>query len=151
MLGVVAASGTEKLNRYALPFHRYRVDAGCSFAFTVARDSWHEPNPKQPPLRVIEKVGSLYDMSICTSPAYEATSVKVGRGPGRTREQLARYEKMRQQLDDIRRSPYLKGQKPEKRADTLQIGRRISPPAFASKLPGMLRRGCSHTLELNHE
>ena len=71
----------------------------------------------------------------------------MGRGPGPTREQLARAEKMRQQLADLRRSPYLKGHKPEKRAASLQVGRQISPPAFASKLPGMLGRGCGHTLE----
>ncbi len=47
--------------------------AGCSFAFTVARDGdeWNRNGSR----RLIREIGSLYDVAICGQPAYEATSV----------------------------------------------------------------------------
>ncbi len=90
--------------------------------------------------RLIEVVGALFDVSVCTSPQYTQTSVEVGRGAGPTPEQLARVEKTMRALDK------LSGKKPEKRAAGFPVGRRISPPAYAAKLPGMVRRGCDHPL-----
>lgn len=44
-----------------------------SFAFTIAKDTWSEDRT----LRTIERVGTLYDVSPTTYPAYSATSVKA--------------------------------------------------------------------------
>lgn len=49
--------------------------AGCSFAFSVAEggDQWSEDYST----RTIRKVSGLYDVAICTTPAYPETSVAV--------------------------------------------------------------------------
>jgi HK97 family phage prohead protease len=49
--------------------------AGCSFAFTVADggDEWSSEGE----LRTIRKVSGLFDVAICTTPAYPSTEVAV--------------------------------------------------------------------------
>lgn len=46
---------------------------GCSFAFRAIKDEWDESDPDHP-LRTLKKV-RLYDVAICTYPAYADTSV----------------------------------------------------------------------------
>ena len=51
----------------------------CSFAFTVAEDSWVKRNDGTV-LRTIEKIDKLYDISVVWQPAYEDTIVVNKRG-----------------------------------------------------------------------
>lgn len=53
---------------------------GMSFSFTVADDgdTWHEPTKKGGlPMRVIHRIERLYEVTICTFPAYEETTVDL--------------------------------------------------------------------------
>lgn len=53
---------------------------GMSFAFTVDDDgdTWHEPAERSGlPVRVIHRIARLYEVTICTFPAYEATTVDL--------------------------------------------------------------------------
>lgn len=44
-----------------------------SFAFTALRQSWDDS--QEPPLRTIEEVKNLYDVSVVTDPAYDGTDI----------------------------------------------------------------------------
>lgn len=66
---------------------------GCSFAFTVAGDSWSEGRGSKPH-RTINQVGELFEVSVVTFPAYKEASVR-----GRVRRLRARAEEAREQLD----------------------------------------------------
>lgn len=48
----------------------------CSFAFTVEADEWERGKNGAPDVRTLKRV-RLYDVSIVTYPAYEATSVSA--------------------------------------------------------------------------
>lgn len=48
---------------------------GTSFGFTVDRDRWSKKDGKA--VRTIEKVGKLFEVSIVSMPAYEATEVAL--------------------------------------------------------------------------
>lgn len=50
---------------------------GMSFAFVIARDSWHEQEGTRVLLRVIEDVEELFDVSVVTYPAYPQTTVSL--------------------------------------------------------------------------
>lgn len=54
---------------------------GCSFAFTVAKESWTygltDENGTEYDLRTIEKVGKVYDVGPVAWPAYEDTMVEA--------------------------------------------------------------------------
>lgn len=118
---------------------------GMSFRFGIAKESWYEPDAKRGkesgrPLRVIEAVSALYDISACTFPAYDAPTVTVGRGEARplrpeVLELMDRLARLRTDAGNLA-SP-----KPRK------LGRRILPPDFAKKLPSVVRRGCVHVLK----
>jgi len=52
--------------------------SGCSFSFTVARDSWSMPKKHGDyDLRIIEEIGELYDVGPVTYPCYEQTSCGI--------------------------------------------------------------------------
>ncbi len=114
---------------------------GCSFKFTVGRESWHEPDPNKPPLRVVEMVGGLFDVSVCTSPP-ETTSVTVGRGPAPHLEQwpTRRFNPLTTLHCKLTGKPP-RSEPPRSRLD----GGSAHPPT-PSKLPGLARRGCDHPL-----
>ena len=48
--------------------------SGMSFMFTVDEDSWDDLESDHP-VRTIRKVGKVFEVSDCTFPAYEATSI----------------------------------------------------------------------------
>ena len=48
--------------------------SGMSFMFTVDEDSWDDLESDHP-VRTIRKVGKVFEVSACTFPAYEATSI----------------------------------------------------------------------------
>lgn len=51
---------------------------GNSFAFTVAEETWIEEDEKRDkPHRIIQRVGTLYDVGPVTFPAYEETVVSA--------------------------------------------------------------------------
>ncbi|MGO4637234.1 HK97 family phage prohead protease [Mesorhizobium sp. 2RAF45] len=47
--------------------------SGCSFGFTVLRETWDEGLDDQLPLRTIEEA-VLWEVSLCSIPAYQGTS-----------------------------------------------------------------------------
>jgi len=49
--------------------------AGASFSFVAETDSWHEGD--KGPVRVIELIAELWDVSVCGWPQYEATSAWI--------------------------------------------------------------------------
>lgn len=66
---------------------------GNSFAFTVAEDRW-EPRDNAPPLRIIERVGELFDVGPVVYPAYSNTVVSaraIDRAQQNMPEDLAEY------------------------------------------------------------
>ena len=48
--------------------------SGMSFMFTVDEDSWDDLESDHP-VRTIRKVGKVFEVSACTFPAYEVTSI----------------------------------------------------------------------------
>ncbi|RWK19811.1 MAG: HK97 family phage prohead protease [Mesorhizobium sp.] len=51
---------------------------GCSFGFTVMRETWDEGDDTQLPLRTIEEA-VLWEVSLCPDPAYSETSAVLSR------------------------------------------------------------------------
>lgn len=71
----------------------------CSFGFELEDEEWREEGK----LRVIKKV-KLFDVSICTFPAYEATSVGIASRSENERNALqAERRELWQRLNKIRR------------------------------------------------
>lgn len=52
-----------------------------SFMFVVASDEWQDID-EESPLRIIKEIRTVYEISVVTFPAYEATSVQVASGEG---------------------------------------------------------------------
>lgn len=50
--------------------------SGMSFMFTVDADRWEDLETDHPK-RFIERIGKIFEISICTFPAYEGTSVQA--------------------------------------------------------------------------
>lgn len=50
--------------------------SGMSFMFTVDADRWEDIESDHPK-RFIERIGKIFEISICTFPAYEGTSVQA--------------------------------------------------------------------------
>ena len=48
--------------------------SGMSFMFTVDKDAWEDLESEHPTRRV-QSIGRLFEVSACTFPAYEATSI----------------------------------------------------------------------------
>ena len=52
--------------------------SGCSFSFTVLKDSWQMPKKYGDfDLRIIEEIGDLYDVGPVTYPCYEGTNCGI--------------------------------------------------------------------------
>jgi len=52
--------------------------SGCSFSFTVTKDSWQMPKKYGDfDLRIIEEIGDLYDVGPVTYPCYEGTNCGI--------------------------------------------------------------------------
>lgn len=49
---------------------------GMSFMFTVDRDVWDDPESDHP-TRTIEKLGKVFEVSVVTFPAYQATTISA--------------------------------------------------------------------------
>lgn len=64
--------------------------AGGSFSFVAAKDAWHESD--KGPVRVIEEVAELWDVSVCGWPQYEATSAWIWNNTRSMATQLKRHE-----------------------------------------------------------
>lgn len=62
---------------------------GNSFSFTVAEETWVEPEGRDDegdlPLRIVQRVGELFDVGPVTFPAYEETQVSA-RAESRAKE-----------------------------------------------------------------
>jgi hypothetical protein len=57
---------------------QYKILTGCSFSFICSEDRWIlAKKPGELDLRVIVKIGQLYDVGVVTYPAYPQTSVEV--------------------------------------------------------------------------
>ncbi|MET3523747.1 HK97 family phage prohead protease [Mesorhizobium abyssinicae] len=52
--------------------------SGCSFGFTVTRETWDDGDDAQLPLRIIEEA-VLWEVSLCPDPAYNETSASLTR------------------------------------------------------------------------
>ena len=50
--------------------------SGMSFMFTVDRDSWDDLDTDHP-TRHVRSIGRVFEVSACTFPAYEATSIQT--------------------------------------------------------------------------
>ena len=50
--------------------------SGMSFMFTVDKDAWEDLESEHPTRRV-QSIGRLFEVSACTFPAYEATSIQA--------------------------------------------------------------------------
>lgn len=53
--------------------------SGCSFGFTVMRETWDEGDDTQLPLRTVEEA-VLWEVTLCPTPAYQETSAVLSRG-----------------------------------------------------------------------
>ncbi|TIL56724.1 MAG: HK97 family phage prohead protease [Mesorhizobium sp.] len=51
---------------------------GCSFGFTVTRETWHEGDDAQLPLRIVEEA-TLWEVTLTPMPAYPETSASLSR------------------------------------------------------------------------
>jgi Escherichia/Staphylococcus phage prohead protease len=118
--------------------------AGCSFAFRVGKDSWYEDDDGMPS-RVIETLTGLADVSVCTWPSYEATSVWIRSETSASSEQaddewMAAAEGRRRRLQLLT----IDDEVPESRA---RWGKRMAPPSWW-KPPRLntWRHGCGHVL-----
>jgi HK97 family phage prohead protease len=88
------------------------VDEGildqCSWAFTVARDRWDER--RDPPLRTLEEVAAIFDVTVVARGANADTSVEVSRAELRARslqDRIADVASVRPSRISTRsRSPY---------------------------------------------
>lgn len=116
-----------ELGRETAELVQRRDLAGASFMFVVTADSWREQPDSGRLLRVIESVGQIFDVTVCTWPAFRQTSTWMRSTP----------------LVDARHEHLLNL--------TLTSGvlwrdsRPIAPPAFARRLHGQKRRfGCRH-------
>jgi uncharacterized protein len=65
--------------------------AKMSFAFSMRNGVQKWDDTQEPPLRTIEKVGAIYDVSIVTTPAYEGTEIGL-RSLEKHREQSRKEE-----------------------------------------------------------
>ncbi|TIW20310.1 MAG: HK97 family phage prohead protease [Mesorhizobium sp.] len=52
--------------------------SGCSFGFTVTRETWDDGDDTQLPLRIVEEA-VLWEVSLCPDPAYNETSASLSR------------------------------------------------------------------------
>jgi Escherichia/Staphylococcus phage prohead protease len=110
--------------------------AGASFAFQVRKDSWTE-GPGGMPVREIEEISQLEDISICTLPAYEATSVGL-------RSQTSPVsEKWIAQAAARRRQLQLLEAEDGELSPVAHRGKRIARPSWW-KTSNLTRRGCGH-------
>lgn len=75
-LDIRATPVASPLGAETIELVRRRDLRGMSFAFTVAGDSWHDQDSKIP-LRVVEEIGELIDVSIVTYPAYRGTVIGI--------------------------------------------------------------------------
>ena len=50
--------------------------SGMSFMFTVDTDEWRDLESDHP-TRIVRKIGRVFEVSACTFPAYEATSISA--------------------------------------------------------------------------
>ena len=50
--------------------------SGMSFMFTVDTDEWRDLESEHP-TRIVRKIGRVFEVSACTFPAYEATSISA--------------------------------------------------------------------------
>jgi HK97 family phage prohead protease len=50
-----------------------------SFMFVVSADEWEDIDSDSP-LRIVKEIRTVYEISVVTFPAYEATSVQVASG-----------------------------------------------------------------------
>lgn len=48
---------------------------GCSFGFTVKRDSWQWSKGSEPDLRTVEEIDKLFEIMLTPIPAYKQTTV----------------------------------------------------------------------------
>ena len=86
----------------------------CSFAFTVASDTWEKNGNDY--LRTINKIDRLYDLSLVDSPAYMATSCKCARFDEILAEEKAEAEKKMAELreqEEAKLAEYYKSLKEE--------------------------------------
>lgn len=55
--------------------------AGCSFAYSVSNEktdvSYERVNDEEPVLRKVKHIAAVYDMTICSDPAYQDTTVSA--------------------------------------------------------------------------
>jgi len=106
--------------------------AGGSFTFIVADERWYDDR-QGGSVREIVSVARVRDVSICTFPQYDTTSVRLGNG-----SRSAQIRAMDAELDRHERSI----------ADDMILhaprlyGRRIARPSWARR--GAVTRGCAH-------
>lgn len=108
--------------------------SGMSFSFTVATDggeTWHEGSNGFP-LRVIRRIGQMFDVSLVTWPAYSAASARLVRSDVAGAQFALAYRKLAWSADE--------GALWEKRVFGESLyGRRIKPPAEAVRRAGKMR------------
>ena len=96
---------------------RSKVLTGCSFAFTVAEDSWnYDVDPMQ---RTIIKIGRLFDVGPVTYPAYPDTTVdtKTARRSLDLHKAEVEEEKRQKEDESTEETEEQKKQKRERRRD----------------------------------
>jgi HK97 family phage prohead protease len=82
-----------------------------SFMFVVSSDEWEDIDSDSP-LRIIKEIRTVYEISVVTFPAYEATSVQVASGEG-----SETLENVRASLENAK----AEARKFERRKQTLRI------------------------------
>jgi HK97 family phage prohead protease len=82
-----------------------------SFMFVVSADEWEDIDSDSP-LRIIKEIRTVYEISVVTFPAYEATSVQVASGEG-----SETLENVRASLENAK----AEARKFERRKQTLRI------------------------------
>ncbi|BBD16812.1 phage maturation protease [Melissococcus plutonius] len=65
---------------------------GCSFGFTVEKDSWNWSEDIKPDERTVEKIGNLFEITLTPIPAYQDTNVAK-------RTSKNKKQKLQQNLD----------------------------------------------------
>ena len=75
--------------------------SGMSFMFTVDKDSWEDLESEQP-LRRINSISRVFEVSAVTFPAYEGTSLEAASEDSALESARASLESARKQLEEER-------------------------------------------------
>jgi HK97 family phage prohead protease len=126
---------------------RDKILKGMSFAFTVGKDGEELYEEKGgTPVRVITKVGALFDICVCSRPAYAGATVTATRAdPAHAVQYHLATQKLTRLQTDL---ATLAGKPPTSR--TRPLGRRVLKPGW-HRPKALFRRGCGHCADFDSE